>query len=53
MVQDLDNVGMGGKQALLAWQPFVLLIHLEDGDKSELVVQLVVVVEVEQDLDCF
>ena len=49
MVQVLDNVGMGAKQALVAKQPLVQLTHLEDGDSSELVVQLVVALEVEQE----
>jgi hypothetical protein len=46
MVQVLDK---GAKQALLARQPFVQLIHLEDGGKAEQVVVMVVVVVVEQD----
>ena len=51
MVQVLDNIGMGTKQALVAKQPLMLLIHLEDGDSPELVVQLVVALEVEQEQD--
>ena len=52
MVQELDSVDMGTKQALLARQLLGQLTHLEDKDRSE----LVVVVVMEQDyvlLDSF
>jgi hypothetical protein len=39
MVQGLDDIGIGAKQALLARQPIVHPLHLEDEDKSELVVE--------------
>ena len=44
MVQGLDGVGRGAKQALLARQRIVHLLYLEDEDSSELVVG-----EMEQD----
>ena len=53
MVQDCEEFGgfiVEVELGLHAEQPFVQPIHLEDGDKSEVVVQLVVVVEQEQEL---
>jgi len=48
MVQELDNVDMGAEQAFLARQPLVQPTHLEDGDRSELVM---VELELELELD--